>query len=88
MIAVPQAADQFANAEQLASLGVARVVDSATVTAAELRETLLALTADPAVVARSAELKRQARAAGGADRAADLIEAELAAVRGGAASGG
>ncbi|MEU1812543.1 macrolide family glycosyltransferase [Micromonospora aurantiaca (nom. illeg.)] len=88
MIAVPQAADQFANAEQLASLGVARVVDSATVTAAELRETLLALTADPTVVARSAELKRQARAAGGADRAADLIEAELAAVRGGAASGG
>jgi len=82
MIAAPQAADQFANAEQLAALGVARVVDSATVTAAELRETLLALTADPAVVARSADLKRQARAAGGADRAADLIEAELAAARG------
>jgi MGT family glycosyltransferase len=78
MIAVPQAADQFANAEQLASLGVARVVDSTTVTAAELREALLALTADPAVAARSAELKRQAREAGGADRAADLIEAELA----------
>ncbi|WP_442792177.1 macrolide family glycosyltransferase [Micromonospora sp. NBC_01796] len=77
MIAVPQAADQFANAEQLASLGVARVVDSATVTAVELRETLLALTADPAVVARSADLKRQAREAGGADRAANLIEAEL-----------
>ncbi|MFI6761318.1 macrolide family glycosyltransferase [Micromonospora sp. NPDC050417] len=82
MIAVPQAADQFANAEQLASLGVARVVDSASVTAVELRETLLALTADPAVVARSTDLKRQAREAGGADRAADLIEAELTAARG------
>jgi MGT family glycosyltransferase len=78
MIAVPQAVDQFANAEQLAALGVARVLDPATVTAAELRETLLALTTDPAVVARSAELRRQARAAGGAGRAADLIEAELA----------
>ncbi|GAA2556887.1 glycosyltransferase [Winogradskya consettensis] len=92
MIAVPQAADQFANAEQLAALGVARVVASATVTAAELRETLLALTGDPAVVTRSADLKRQAREAGGADRAADLIEAELTAARGRAgqrsASGG
>ncbi|MGC4892808.1 macrolide family glycosyltransferase [Micromonospora sp. DT31] len=79
MIAVPQAVDQFANAEQLAALGVARVVDSATVTAAQLRETLLALTTDPAVFARSAELRRQAREAGGADRAADLIEVELGA---------
>ena len=87
MIAVPQAADQFANAEQLASLGVARIVDSATVTAAELRGTLLALTADPDVAARSADLKRQARSAGGADRAADLIEAELAAAGGHHATG-
>lgn len=35
------------------------------------------------MVARSAELKRQARAAGGADRAADLIEAELVTASGG-----
>lgn len=82
MIAAPQAADQFTNAERLAALGVARIVDPATVTAAELRETLLALTADPAVAARSADLKRQAREAGGAQRAADLIEAELTATGG------
>ncbi|WP_370318343.1 macrolide family glycosyltransferase [Actinoplanes sp. ATCC 53533] len=82
MIAVPQAVDQFANAERLAALGVAQVVDSATVTAAELRETLLALIGDPAVVARSADLQRQAREAGGADRAADLIEAELTPAHG------
>ncbi|WP_239175151.1 glycosyltransferase [Actinoplanes cyaneus] len=82
MIAVPQAADQFANAAQLAALGVARVVDAATVSVAQLREALLALTTDPAVAARSADLKRQAREAGGADRAADLIEAELAAAAG------
>ena len=75
MIAVPQAADQFANAEQLAALGVARVVDGATVTAEELREALLALIGDPEVPARSAELSERARAAGGAERAAELIEA-------------
>ncbi|GLW30633.1 macrolide family glycosyltransferase [Actinoplanes regularis] len=77
MIAAPQAADQFANAEQLAALGVGRVVDSATVTADDLRATLLRLTTDPAVAARSAEIKRELRANGGAARAADLIEAVL-----------
>ncbi|WP_438872591.1 macrolide family glycosyltransferase [Paractinoplanes pyxinae] len=74
MIAAPQAADQFANAEQLAALGVARVVESATVTAGELREHLLALTADPEVAARSERLKHDVRAEGGVTRAADLIE--------------
>jgi UDP:flavonoid glycosyltransferase YjiC (YdhE family) len=43
MIAVPQAADQFANAEQLAALGVARVIDLDTVTTDELRAVLVAL---------------------------------------------
>ncbi|GAA4588812.1 MGT family glycosyltransferase [Actinoplanes octamycinicus] len=78
MIAAPQAADQFANADQLAALGVARVVDPATVTAAELREALLALTTDPAVADRCATLKAQTRATGGATHAADLVEATLA----------
>ena len=75
MIVAPQAADQFANGEQLAALGVARVVDSATVTADELREALLQLTLT--ATARSAELKAEVRAAGGAERAADLIEEAL-----------
>ncbi|WP_045747286.1 macrolide family glycosyltransferase [Actinoplanes rectilineatus] len=77
MIAAPQASDQFTNAEQLASLGVARVVESATVTAVELRDALIALTTDPEVIARSAALSREVRAASGADRAADLIEASI-----------
>lgn len=80
MIAAPQAADQFANAEQLAALGVGRVVDSATVTAEELREALLQLTTDAAVAARSAEIKTELRTNGGAARAADLIEAALPVV--------
>ncbi|MDP9842885.1 MGT family glycosyltransferase [Streptosporangium lutulentum] len=77
MIAVPQAADQFANADQLAALGVARVVDLATVTPEELREALLHLTSDAGVSARCAEIRRHVREQGGAARAADLIEAEL-----------
>ena len=79
MIAVPQAADQFANAEQLVALGVARTVEVGTVTAEELRAALLSLTSDEQVAARCAEAKRQARAEGGATRAAELIEAELPA---------
>ncbi|MFC7528515.1 macrolide family glycosyltransferase [Actinoplanes sp. GCM10030250] len=76
MIAAPQAADQFANAEQLAALGVARVIDSATATADELREALRAVTTE-AVQGRSAELKAEVRAQGGTDRAATLIEKSI-----------
>ncbi|MDR7273366.1 MGT family glycosyltransferase [Catenuloplanes atrovinosus] len=77
MIAAPQAADQFANAERLAELGVGRVIESATVTAEELRSTLLALTTDPAVADRCAALSREVRADSGVDRAVGLIEAAL-----------
>ncbi|MBU2666023.1 glycosyl transferase [Actinoplanes bogorensis] len=73
MIAAPQATDQFANADQLVALGVARAVDSHSVTPTELRDALLALTT-PEVLARSAEIKREVRAEGGAPRAADLLE--------------
>ncbi|GAB2588208.1 macrolide-inactivating glycosyltransferase [Paractinoplanes abujensis] len=78
MITAPQAADQFQNAEQLSTLGVARTIDLATVTPAELREHLLTLTADPAVRTRCAEIEAQVRAEGGAGRAADLIEEVVA----------
>ncbi|WP_249998078.1 macrolide family glycosyltransferase [Actinoplanes sp. M2I2] len=76
MIAAPQAADQFGNAEQLAALGVARVVESATVTAGELRR-LLGLITDPEVTARCEQIKHEVRTQGGATRAADLIEKSL-----------
>ncbi|GIF13609.1 macrolide family glycosyltransferase [Actinoplanes teichomyceticus] len=79
MIAAPQAADQFANADQLAALGVARVVDSATVTAQQLRESLLQLTCDATVAARCAAIRQEVREQGGAARAADLVEAGLPA---------
>jgi MGT family glycosyltransferase len=77
MIAAPQATDQFANADQLAALGVAATVDSSTVTPQELRTALTHLTCDPVVSDRCAEIKHQVRAHGGAARASDLIETEL-----------
>ncbi|GAA1012978.1 hypothetical protein Aple_015890 [Acrocarpospora pleiomorpha] len=77
MIAVPQAVDQFANADQLVKLGVARRIDTADATAEVLREALLELTRDPEVAERSARLRAAALAEGGTTRAADLIEAML-----------
>ncbi|MFE6668414.1 macrolide family glycosyltransferase [Streptomyces sp. NPDC057697] len=77
MIAVPQAADQFANADRLVELGVARRIDTEEATAEALRTALLELTADPEVARRSAELRAAARAEGGTARAADLVEEML-----------
>ncbi|MEU4119146.1 macrolide family glycosyltransferase [Kitasatospora sp. NPDC028055] len=77
MVAVPQAADQFDNADRLVELGVARRLDTEQATAEALRSAVLELTTDPAVAARLAELSAEVRAGGGASRAADLIEAAL-----------
>lgn len=76
MVAVPQAVDQFGNAARLAELGVARHLPADEVTPEALRAALLSLD-DPAVRARSAALRDELRAAGGVERAADLVEAEL-----------
>ncbi|MBM4795276.1 glycosyl transferase [Streptomyces sioyaensis] len=77
MIAVPQGAEQFLNADRLVELGVARRLDTADATAQALRGALAELTTDPQVAARSAALRAEVRAEGGARRAADLIEERL-----------
>ncbi|MFJ5224936.1 macrolide-inactivating glycosyltransferase [Streptomyces sp. NPDC088400] len=77
MVAVPQAVDQFGNADMLVSLGVARRLDTEQATAEALREAVLALDSDPDVAHRLAGIKREMAAEGGTRRAADLIEAEL-----------
>nr|WSW66246.1 glycosyl transferase [Streptomyces sp. NBC_00995] len=74
MIAVPQGADQFMNADRLVELGVARRIDTADATAEALKAALTELVTDPGVAERSARLRAQARAEGGTPRAADLIE--------------
>ncbi|KND26084.1 macrolide family glycosyltransferase [Streptomyces acidiscabies] len=74
MIAVPQGAEQFMNADRLVELGIARRLDTADATAEALRSALLELTIDPEVARRSAELQAAARKEGGTPRAADLVE--------------
>lgn len=77
MIAVPQGAEQFMNADRLVELGVARRIDTADATPEALRTALRELTTDPEVARRSAELRSGAREEGGTARAADLIERTL-----------
>lgn len=77
MIAVPQATDQFMNADRLVSLGVARRVDSEGVSPLALRAALLEVADDPGMKERLAELRAEALREGGTQRAADLVEAAL-----------
>ncbi|WP_217184681.1 macrolide-inactivating glycosyltransferase [Streptomyces sp. AC495_CC817] len=77
MVAVPQAVDQFGNAEMLQSLGVARHLPMEEATAEALREAVLSLVDDPDVARRLKEIQREMAGEGGTRRAADLIEAEL-----------
>ncbi|MBB4981264.1 MGT family glycosyltransferase [Streptomyces sp. SFB5A] len=82
MVAVPQAVDQFGNADMLQSLGVARHVPMEEVTPERLREAVLALVDDPEVACRAREIRESMAREGGTLRAAGLIEEEL--VRAGA----
>ncbi|WTU21114.1 macrolide-inactivating glycosyltransferase [Streptomyces sp. NBC_00073] len=80
MVAVPQAVDQFTNADVLQGLGVARHVPMEETDARTLRAAVLALVTDPEVAARAEAVRLRMAAEGGTRRAADLIEAELPAV--------
>ncbi len=78
MVAVPQAVDQFSNADMLVGLGVARRLDSQTATAEDLRQAVLGLVADPEVARRLERIRTDMAHEGGTLRAADLIEEALA----------
>ncbi|CAM5340246.1 Macrolide-inactivating glycosyltransferase OS=Streptomyces antimycoticus OX=68175 GN=SSPO_063530 PE=3 SV=1 [Streptomyces antimycoticus] len=77
MVAVPQAVDQFSNADTLEALGVGRHLPKEEATAQALRKAVLDLTSDPEVARTSARLRAEVRAEGGTGRAADLIEDAL-----------
>ncbi len=77
MVAVPQAVDQFGNADMLASLGLARRLPMEDATAGGLRDAVRALAADPEVARRLEEIGLSMLLEGGTRRAGDLIEAEL-----------
>ncbi|GAA3506782.1 macrolide-inactivating glycosyltransferase [Streptomyces prasinosporus] len=81
MIAVPQAVDQFGNADMLQALGVARHVPADEASAGTLRSAALALVGDPEVARRLKDVQAGMAEEGGTRRAADLIEAELPARR-------
>ena len=77
MVCVPQAVDQFGNADMLQALGVARHLPMEEATAETLREVVLTLTVDPDVARRLKEIQAGMATEGGTARAADLIEAEI-----------
>ncbi|MFD5494014.1 macrolide-inactivating glycosyltransferase [Streptomyces sp. NPDC127091] len=77
MIAVPQAVDQFGNADMLQALGVARHVPAGEATAGALRAAALDLVGDREVARRLRRIQADMAREGGTSRAADLIEAEL-----------
>lgn len=77
MVAVPQAVDQFGNAARLAELGVGEHVAAEEATPQRLREAILRVSGSPEVAARCRELREQARTAGGARGAADVLEGLL-----------
>ncbi|GAA2439075.1 glycosyltransferase [Actinomadura vinacea] len=79
MIAVPQAVDQFMNADMLAEIGVGRRIDAGDATAEALRTALLDLTSDDEVAAGLAGIRAELRTEGGTARAADLVEELLPA---------
>ncbi|MGP3755810.1 macrolide-inactivating glycosyltransferase [Streptomyces sp. IBSNAI001] len=77
MVAVPQAVDQFGNADMLQALGVARHLPKEEADAASLRAAVLALVDDPDVAAGLARIQERMAGEGGTARAADIVEAEL-----------
>ncbi|MDT0307359.1 glycosyltransferase [Streptomyces sp. DSM 44917] len=77
MVCVPQAADQFGNAEMLAALGVARHVPTEEATPDVLREAVTTLVEDPDTAVRCAGERARVATEGGTQRAADLLEAAV-----------
>lgn len=77
LVALPQMAEQRANADRIAGLGLGRVLDPATVTAAQLWAAVDAVAGDPEVSERLGWMAGEIAAAGGAHAASDEVEAAL-----------
>lgn len=77
MVAVPMAVDQFMNADQVATMGAGYVLPERVANAAALRRAVEGVRADPDVRRQLAIHQAALRAAGGAARAADVVEAAL-----------
>ncbi|MGD9572020.1 MAG: macrolide family glycosyltransferase [Thermoleophilia bacterium] len=79
MVAVPQAVDQFANAERLAEIGAGVHVPQDQAAPEALERAVREVAADAAVARRLAEIRADLHATGGAGRAADAVEEIIAA---------
>ncbi|MGW0435786.1 macrolide family glycosyltransferase [Micromonospora sp. NPDC003197] len=76
-VAIPQAVDQFGNANLLVANGVGRQLSADKVTAATLRAAVDAVADDPRLRQRLAEIQAEVRANGGLRHAADAVETFL-----------
>ncbi|MBB5071813.1 MGT family glycosyltransferase [Saccharopolyspora gloriosae] len=77
MIAIPQAADQFANAERIEQLGIGVRLPKEQATPEALRAALDQVCDDPELLARSRAIRQEIQEAGGARTAADVVEQVL-----------
>ncbi|EHR63221.1 glycosyltransferase, MGT family [Saccharomonospora cyanea NA-134] len=77
MVAVPQAVDQFLNADRLAELGVGVHLPASEVTPDSLREAVSSIAGSAEAAEALARHSAELRAAGGAGAAADIVERML-----------
>ena len=78
LVLMPEAAEQEMHSEQVAALGLGRIVRFADTTPEELRTAVLEVAADELTRARVRQMASLIREAGGTRRAADVIENLLA----------
>jgi len=74
MLAVPGTPEQAANAERVRELGLGTVADAGALTADSLRAAVEELMSDEATRQRLADMRKAIERAGGAARAADVVE--------------
>jgi MGT family glycosyltransferase len=71
----PDVTEHRLNARRAAELGLGRALSSVDVSAADVRDAVLAVAADVSIRAKARQMRETLREAGGATRAADFIEA-------------
>ncbi|PPK68510.1 glycosyltransferase [Actinokineospora auranticolor] len=74
VLALPQTDEQRGNADRIAELGLGAALDPADVTPDTLRRLVDTLAADPGTAARARRMSGHLASAGGATRAADVLE--------------
>ncbi|WP_103334873.1 macrolide family glycosyltransferase [Amycolatopsis sp. CA-126428] len=79
LVVVPHHTEQHLNTRRLLELGLATRLDRESVTPERLRAAVLGTASDAGIRARVAEMREHVRGAGGAPKAADVLEQRLTA---------